>query len=253
MGETADYILSQLSKAYQSVDSYSDTGLMETIWQPGEEDESTTQLSFSTHFKRPNLFRFEWCRFSRHSDLPNQVSVIWCDGKQAYSKYSFDDKPRKEKLNLVVAGATGVSSGTAHQILSLLIDEVGGRKISGWSDVVIAGTEEIDGEDCYRLQRKVRDTNVWVSKLRSVILRIEEDYIVDPVNTSDELKRNRFKSFRWFQRWFRNGFSHGISNRGVNYTGGKTHIIDKLTYSNVTINSAIPNEVFSQTGSNGAA
>lgn len=222
MEETAASILLAMGKAYRSFESYSDTGCMEEFWDPDTDDARVTALRFSTHFKRPNFFRFEWRNYSDCSELPDDVNVIWSDGKKSYRKYRYDEKPKRDSdLSMAVAGATGVSSGTAHSISSLLIEDVGGFTLTNLENPTCTGSGFIGDEECHQIHSVKRNNDIWISKQRSIILRIDEDYTIETQKHTGVTELRPIKPL---------------------------HIINKTIYRDVTINSFIPNGMFSLNG-----
>ncbi len=55
---------------------------------------------------------------------------------------------QEKSLEMAVAGATGISSGTAHTIGELLFDEVGGSSFLDLKRIRFRRTREIDGVHC---------------------------------------------------------------------------------------------------------
>src|SRR5208283_2152996 len=107
-----------------------------------------------TAFVRPGRFRFEF-REQGRSGAENQY-VIWQDHAEVKAWWSVTPAVRPEmNLAAAVAGATGVSGGTAYTIPSVLVKEAA-WKGSTWTDP--AGTYRIQdaveaGRACYRIQR----------------------------------------------------------------------------------------------------
>ncbi len=89
-----------------------------------------------------------------------------------------DNQPLKSiaSLRSVVAGATGISSGSAHTIGQLLLPEIGGRSIMDLHEPQFDNDTSIDGVACHCItgQRpKGRAQEIWIEKetllLRKVI------------------------------------------------------------------------------------
>ena len=197
MAEEADTVLAQVGLTYRELKSYSDKGFMESRDHPDSPELDIRKWTFSTHFRRPNFFRFEWCCSDREG-----VNVIWCDGENAFAKYSYENRARHvENLSRAIAGATGISGGTAHTVSSLLMEEVGGRKLTDMKHVNYLGTEIVNGEDCHHLQHSIRDQHIFISKSKATVLRIDEDYVIDAGKTEMALKSTRFRSFGLFMHW----------------------------------------------------
>jgi hypothetical protein len=112
---------------HRSLPAYSDTGLSRPLSprRPGV-------CRFETRYLGPGLFRFAFERAHPHPSLKHKVSrsVVGHDGDSAFLHTQHFGAPatlsRPGSLDLAVAMATGISSGTAHTIGALLFAEVGG-------------------------------------------------------------------------------------------------------------------------------
>ncbi len=184
-----DQIIDKVKKTYAGLETYQDCGYVDTLMYPGTEKERLTRRPFTTYFRKPNLFLFEWeDKFFENS--PVRHHAIWCDGKTAFNKW-----PEKkaeivsrlllssvdQDLSMAIAGATGISSGAAHNTLALLLPDVGGRKSTDIRQGAILDDEDLDGEICYRIKSADTDGHesiLHISKERLVILKIDEKYIV---------------------------------------------------------------------------
>src|SRR5688572_30621319 len=108
---TAQDVLLAMHAKYSAMRSYQDCGVVFTKFS-GEE--RANELTFVTHFRRPDRFRFEWTRHHPYEGLRHVRTrrVIWRDGTGAFL-YS-DRKGTvevQESLRWAIAGATGVSRG----------------------------------------------------------------------------------------------------------------------------------------------
>lgn len=112
---------------HRSLPTYSDTGVSRSL-SPGRPG----VCRFETHFLSPGLFRLAFERSHPHPPLKHKVSrsVVGHDGDSAYLHTQHDGRPatiiRPVSLDMAVAMATGISSGTAHTIGALLFAEVSG-------------------------------------------------------------------------------------------------------------------------------
>lgn len=112
---------------HRALPAYSDTGWSRPLSprQPGV-------CRFETRYLGPGLFRFAFERPHPFPPLKHIVSrsVVGHDGDSAYLHTQDGSRPatlsRPGSLDLAVAMATGISSGTAHTIGALLLAEVGG-------------------------------------------------------------------------------------------------------------------------------
>ena len=152
-GQTGDAaarsVVERMTARYAGASSYQDTGAVEEV--AGDKSGGRrTVLRFKTYFVRPRLFRFEWAKISP-TTKEEDTNVVWSDGKQTYSYHSWDDvgAERKEDLWMGIAGATGTSRGSAHTVPTLLMEEVGGFKLTQLTGLTSRGEERVGGEDCY--------------------------------------------------------------------------------------------------------
>lgn len=107
------------------------------------------------------------------------MSVVWNDGKQTYSYYSWDDPAveKKEDIGLGVAGATGVSRGSAHTVPVLLMEEIGGFRLTEMTNPSIVGEERFEGEDCYIVRGYHPQSfpiDMWISKQDFLLRKTKE-------------------------------------------------------------------------------
>jgi hypothetical protein len=146
--------LNAVYERYRTLDAYSDTGLSRSLGT-----RHPRLCKFATSHARPSLFRFE---FESPHPSPRRRHlfsrcVVGHDGRAPflYFKHYTGDAGVElpESLDLAVASATGISSGTAHTIGTLLFPEVSGftlldlqrlrfrpnRLISGVPGVCVSG------------------------------------------------------------------------------------------------------------------
>jgi hypothetical protein len=144
--------LQEVVARYASMTSYSDRG---AVHRHLDDSGSVFSTTFSTSFKKPSLFRFEFARPHAYPPLGHIITrhSVAFDGTTAYSMTQRDtDAPKimeKDTLATVVAGATGVSSGSAHTIARLLLPGIGGLSILDLVDAHQHGDTAIDGVACY--------------------------------------------------------------------------------------------------------
>ena len=134
---------------YRGLHGYSDSGLSRrlTARQPHV-------VTFKTAYLASDRFRFEFCSSHPYRKLSHLVSrdVVGTDGAGAYH-YSIDygGKPqleRPESREIALAGATGISSGTAHTIGALLFEDVHGLRLTELHKPRFRRTRQIDGVRC---------------------------------------------------------------------------------------------------------
>ncbi len=173
---TAQSIVEKMAVAYANASSYQDTGVIEHLKGDGASQHETV-IKFRTYFARPHFFRFEW----RDRDIvrsEERLSVVWNDGQQTFGYYSWDDPAvkKKDNIDLGIAGATGVSRGSAHTVPVLLMGEVGGFRLTQLINLSMLGEEEYEGEDCY-IVRGYHPHNfpidMWISKQDFLLRKVK--------------------------------------------------------------------------------
>jgi len=178
-----EVILGHMIEAYATVQSYSDSGVV-LIHLP--QLDSPSETTFETVFARPNLFRFTWVARHPYPPLSHQElrSVIWSDGTRAFERYgrAYATEPLPGKtqtsksLRLAIAGATGVSGGSAHTVPRLLMPEIGGFSLGELQSPSIVGTEDIDGTNCYHIRgnHPLGPIDVWLGSSDYLIRKVQE-------------------------------------------------------------------------------
>jgi hypothetical protein len=178
----AEDLLQDVVNLYAAMASYADSGAVHMKIDGSDELYSQT---FSTVFKRPALFRFEFLRPHPYKKLRHVITrhVAGFDGKAAYFMTQRPDGPpaREERpsLAVAVASATGISTGSVHTIAGLLLPEVGGLSILDLVAPQFNPEMAIDGVACYSVSaqhpKSGGTTEFWIEKdsllLRKVIRR----------------------------------------------------------------------------------
>ena len=119
--------------------------------------------------------------------MPQSRNIIWANGKDVQTWW--DIKPGIEKaksLHLAVAGATGVSGGSAHVIPALLLpDVVGGANLTAITDVKRAEDGKLDKAECFRVEGKFgkQPITLWIDKKSYLVRRIDEQTTFDTFRT----------------------------------------------------------------------
>jgi outer membrane lipoprotein-sorting protein len=191
--KTAAQIVTRMAKVYATCASYDDTGVVVTTWYSSD-GTRVTQKPFKTWFVRPDLFRFEWKEENagRPERSRQGPSVVWSDGKKAYNSYPMDGYAveENESLGMAIAGATGISSGSAHTISRLLIaHEVGGFGLEELTDLTQVGEATFEGTPCYLIRGKhpAGDTiELWIGKQDLLLRKMRTQTAFDDFSTIDE-------------------------------------------------------------------
>src|ERR1035437_4357992 len=169
-GLTAQQILDKMAATYATCKSYRDSGVVTNFFSPQHIDVKP----FRTAFVRPDQFRFEY-----DDPDPEKPYVVWAKGDAVRTWWHVRPGVQTpSSLGLGIAGATGVSSGSAHTIPTLLLpDQIGGRSMASLTDLTRLPDEAVDDTLCFKLQGKFADqpTTLWLEKETYVIRRIVED------------------------------------------------------------------------------
>jgi hypothetical protein len=187
----AEQVVGQLMEVYGTCRTYRDSGQVLTCFLGRQGQLPRTDVKpFTTAFVRPNRFRFEyrkryrvegeWCR-----------RVVWADGTDVRTWWDArTGVERPESLGLALAGATGVSGGSAHIVPALLLPaQVRGRPFAETVHIDSLTDESLAEVHCYRLSghllwpgRESESTvvqaedpplAVWIDRDNYLIRRIE--------------------------------------------------------------------------------
>jgi outer membrane lipoprotein-sorting protein len=169
-GLTARQILDKMATTYAACQSYRDSGVVTNFFDP----EHIDIKPFHTAFARPDQFRFEY-----NDDAPEKAYIVWARGDEVRTWWYITPGVKSPgSLGNGLAGATGVSSGSAHTIPVLLLpDRIGGRSMTSLTELVRLPDDTIDDTPCFKLQGKFADepTTLWLEKETFLIRRIVED------------------------------------------------------------------------------
>jgi len=166
-GLTAKQILEKMATIYATCQSYRDSGAVTNFFNPDHIDVKP----FSTAFVRPGQFRFEY-----DDPTPDKSYIVWAKAGEVRTWWYVEPGVKNPtSLGRAIAGATGVSGGSAHTIPNLLLpDEIGGRKLTEMTELVRLPDEVVDGSPCCKLQGKFANepTTLWLEKTTYLVRRI---------------------------------------------------------------------------------
>ena len=180
---TAQDVLDRMAKAYAGCNTYRDTGVVKTVFIRTT-GTRTVEKPFKTAFIRPNRFRFE---YTEKRGGREDRYIVWRNGKEVQTWWDVDPGVQKpESLKLALAGATGVSSGSAHTVPALLLPkEVGGRRLTELTAAKRAKDAKLDKVDCFRIEGMFLNaaTTVWIDKNTYLVRRIDAKKSFDNFRT----------------------------------------------------------------------
>jgi outer membrane lipoprotein-sorting protein len=166
---TAQQILERMAAAYASCTSYRDSGVVKTTFVESSRRRTVEKL-FRTAFVRPDRFRFEY--------RENQDRYIVCREGDTVQTW-WDIKPGVEKpatLGLALAGATGVSGGSAHTVPALLLPvEVTGRRLTDMTQAVRIDDGKLGDAGCLRVEGKLMKQSItlWIDMDSFLLRRVD--------------------------------------------------------------------------------
>lgn len=173
---SADEILAQMASVYANCQSYVDTGKVETLFIHPNRKRTVTK-PFSTAFIRPSALRFEFK--SRRGEKEWDSYIVWSRNNTVKTWWSIQPEIKEQpSLIIALAGATGVSGGSAYTIPTLLMpDLIKGRKPFHLKNAKLIGDEVVSDVAAYKIQGtryKDHPTTAWIDKKRFLILKIFE-------------------------------------------------------------------------------
>jgi hypothetical protein len=151
---SGESIIKALIERYSRLRTYRDRG---AVYQELGTDGPAVEMTFETAYTSPNLFRFAFDSPHPFPPLKHLITrcVVGCDGTQSYFWIEYPgelaDLRIEDDLATVVAGATGISGGSAHTIARLLLGGVGGLALSGLRDWAVAGSTFVDDIPCHQV------------------------------------------------------------------------------------------------------
>ena len=183
---TAAQILERMAKTYAGCKSYRDSGVGRTALR-GVDVNVVQEKPFATAFVRPDKFRFEYTEVRPEKRISHYI--VWRQGDDVRTWWDIQPGVKKpESLGFALAGATGVSGGTAHTVPNLLLPaEVQGRSLKDLAEATRIEDETLDKTECYRVKGKFGPfpVTVWIDKATYLVRRIDSEKVF-PTFTSQE-------------------------------------------------------------------
>lgn len=186
---------------YRSLRSYSDVGVVRPV-------HAAKPLScwFETDYVAPDNFRFQFIRPHPYRPLAQHLTKYvagTASGEAYFCTEQRGEKRRVERessLEMAVAGATGISQGTAHTIGALLIERVGGFSLSMLNHLRFRESQNFDGVSCYRVSGvhpRRHSVTLWVGVhdlllRRLVHHRLRREEVRFRIRTDVDIPKARF-------------------------------------------------------------
>ena len=171
-----DEILKQMRDAYRTCSSYSDTGEVRTLFIQSN-GKRTNAKPFKTAFVRGSGFRYEFKDKFGADDW--RIYIVSQLGFDIQSWWTIRPQVAKfETLGQAIAGAVGVSGGSAAVVPFMLLPEMGrGSRFTHPADLKLLGEEVLDGRTAYKIEfrgYKDRTVTIWIDKSSSLLLKMFE-------------------------------------------------------------------------------
>ncbi|MGB7328592.1 MAG: hypothetical protein WBD31_27190 [Rubripirellula sp.] len=164
-------VIDQMARAYASCQTYRDTGTVTTIYLSSDGDE-TERKQFSTALSRPDQFRFEYSE----PDVAQSRYIVWRNGDEVRTWWDLNQEDEQEtSLGMAIAGATGVSSGSAHTVPALLMPvEIGGRLLTDLEAATLGKRTSLDGNTCILIHALYagEPIEIWIDEQSHLVRRI---------------------------------------------------------------------------------
>lgn len=184
----AQDVLDRMTKVYANCESYRDSGVVKTIFIEALGKRTVTK-PFTTAFVRSDRFRFEYKEKRGEGENEENRYIVWRKGKEVQTWW--DVKPGVEKpesLRLALAGATGVSGGSANTVPALLLpNEVGGGLLTALPEAKRVEDAKLDKVNCFRIEGKWGDSpmTLWIDQKTFLVRRIDTKRKFDEFSTED--------------------------------------------------------------------
>jgi antitoxin component YwqK of YwqJK toxin-antitoxin module len=177
-GMTFKEIFKKAKTVYKSLATYKAKGTVITTWDSGKE-----QNLFHTHFnlvlKKPNLYLISW---TQQTPWRSDSGAVWDDGSHPYLYMEYSEAYQQMSNDeLALAGATGISEGSAYTIPSIFLT-VFKHDFAIMDKLInpkIEGEQKINGENCYVISgtSKYSDSErLWISKSRFIIVKYSQSF-----------------------------------------------------------------------------
>jgi hypothetical protein len=124
-----------------------------------------------------------------------RLRVVWSNGKDAFTYWEPDTYEKNEDLVLAIAGATGVSSGAAHTVSALLMEDIGGLNLTDFTHLVVVDEEQFEGHLCYHIKGTHPSGDpsydLWIGKQDYLLRKLKtESKSAGYSTTEEEIHRN---------------------------------------------------------------
>jgi hypothetical protein len=151
----AGAVVERCVEMYKGLKTYEDTGqVVQTMTVGGRR--TVSRQPFETRFQRPDRFYYQFKGSVTPGAEPRSTYAVWADGSGKVRSHwdLMGGDQEQPSLDMALAGPTGISGGSAIKVPSLLLVLPPARWLTEFEkDFKIAGREQVDGVECYRIER----------------------------------------------------------------------------------------------------
>jgi len=171
-------LLDKVIAHYATLDSYRDSGEQRTKFSRGH----TSTLQFLTTFQRPNQFRFEF-------EDDGLSYVVHQSGNAVQTYWTLNNRLEQDlEIDMALAGAHGVSGGTASTLAELLGVLEDGIGLANLRDLQLVEEKKVQGVLCqgiHGFDRECNPTTLWIGKDDLLLRRIEGGSVLPGFSTEE--------------------------------------------------------------------
>jgi hypothetical protein len=181
-------VLHELNERYAGLQSYQDEGVL-LRRLPGADFVSETK--FSTFFRRPDRFRFDWT--SHHPSPPlkhiTTDHCIWQSVSGVHRWWQGRGTESVASLHLAISGAKGVSGGSSYTVPAMLLaaEPVFASERLTVQTVQVGETEGIECHCVIAFDSQKRPYRLYIGRDDLLLRRVSSS--VTEGSTSDEIRR----------------------------------------------------------------
>jgi hypothetical protein len=162
----SEEIIRCMIEKYAACLSYKDKGYLRNYLE-GDDIPERPYLTFSTLYKVPFFFRFQW-QDHLSENSPWREHIVGCDGQTAYSKYEDSELITQSSLKYAIAEANATSRNAVAQISQHLpeIDLLPISWLKRHKNLTWIGTEAANGRECFCIASSVKnaqDSMLWIA------------------------------------------------------------------------------------------
>jgi outer membrane lipoprotein-sorting protein len=138
-------ILAKSRRAYELLESYEGSGVLEFTNSAGE---SYHTKDFRIFFRHPGKIRFEWTEVLPNNDLEDH-RVLWSNGENTFHYWKRVGQYKEEHTPVVaLAGVNFISGGVSRTVPLLLLREFQDTDMFQLEDKQLLPEEEFEGTVC---------------------------------------------------------------------------------------------------------